>query len=163
MGKVQGQKEFEVNIVIDSNIVFSEILNSQNKIGQLIINSSNLFRFYAVSLLKEEIERHKDKLLSISGYTNQQFINAYQNILRRINFIDDILIPDNEIYFALNLVADIDENDVLFVALTNHLKAKLWTGDKKLISGLKRKGYKNVLATNDLYNIFLEMKLKGSK
>jgi predicted nucleic acid-binding protein len=50
-------------IIIDSNIVFSAILNSQSKIGQLIINSSNIFRFYTVSLLKDEIERHKDKLL----------------------------------------------------------------------------------------------------
>lgn len=57
-------------VIIDSNIVFSAILNSQSKIGQIIINSSNIFRFYTVSLLKDEIERHKDKLLSISGFSD---------------------------------------------------------------------------------------------
>ena len=150
-------------VIIDSNIVFSAILNSQNKIGQLIINSSNIFRFYTVSLLKDEIERHKDKLLSISGFTDEQYQNSYQKIIRRINFVDDILIPDDVIEDAINLVADIDENDILFIALTNHLHAKLWTGDKKLISGLKIKGYSKILTTNDMYDIFLEKQVKSSQ
>lgn len=150
-------------VIVDSNIVFSAILNSQNKIGQLIINSSKIFRFYTVSLLKEEIERHKGKLLSLSGLTNEQYQNSYQKIIQRINFVDDILIPDDVINDAINLVADIDENDILFVALTNHLNAKLWTGDKKLISGLKIKGYSNILTTSDLYDIFLEKQIKSSQ
>lgn len=150
-------------VIIDSNIVFSAILNSQSKIGQIIINSSNIFRFYTVSLLKDEIERHKDKLLSISGFTDEQYQNSYQKIIRRINFIDDILIPDDVIEDAIDLVADIDENDILFVALTNHLHAKLWTGDKKLISGLKAKGYSKTLTTNDMYDIFLEKQVKSSQ
>jgi predicted nucleic acid-binding protein len=150
-------------VIIDSNIVFSAILNSQSKIGQLIINSSNIFRFYTVSLLKDEIERHKDKLLSISGFTDEQYQNSYQKIIRRINFVDDILIPDDVIEDAINLVADIDENDILFVALTNHLHAKLWTGDKKLISGLKVNGFSKILTTNDMYDIFLEKQVKSSQ
>jgi predicted nucleic acid-binding protein len=150
-------------VIIDSNIVFSAILNSQSKIGQIIINSSNIFRFYTVSLLKDEIERHKDKLLSISGFTDEQYQNSYQKIIRRINFVDDILIPDDVIEDAINLVANIDENDILFVALTNHLHAKLWTGDKKLISGLKVKGYSKILSTNDMYDIFLEKQVKSSQ
>jgi predicted nucleic acid-binding protein len=44
-----------MKIIIDSNIVFSAILNSQGKIGQLIINGSKFFKFYTVGLLKEEI------------------------------------------------------------------------------------------------------------
>jgi len=57
---------------------------------------------------------------------------------------------------AVDLVADIDENDALFVALTNHIKGKLWTGDKKLIAGLKKKRYHKTTSTNDLYAQFLE-------
>ncbi|MBN1767043.1 MAG: hypothetical protein JW842_00905, partial [Prolixibacteraceae bacterium] len=118
---------------------------------------------YTVSLLKDEIERHKDKLLSISDFTDEQYQNSYQKIIRRINFVDDILIPDDVIEDAIDLVADIDENDILFVALTNHLHAKLWTGDKKLISGLKAKGYSKALTTNNMYDIFLEKQVKSSQ
>jgi predicted nucleic acid-binding protein len=66
------------------------------------------------------------------------------------------LISDKDLDRAIKIANDIDENDVLFVALTNHLNAKLWTGDKKLISGLKGKGYTNAISTNELYNMFLK-------
>jgi predicted nucleic acid-binding protein len=145
-----------MKIIVDTNIVFSAILNSQGKIGQLIINGSKFFKFYTVRLLKHEIWEHKDKILKISGFSNQQFIKSYEAITKRIAFVDEILISDKELLDAVNLVADIDENDALFVALTNHVNGKLWTGDKKLISGLKKKRYLKTISTNDMYAQFLE-------
>jgi predicted nucleic acid-binding protein len=149
-----------MRIVVDSNIVFSAILNSQSRIGQIIINSSNFFQFYSVMLLKEEIKLHKDKIRSITGFTNQQFQISFQKITSRISFIDDILIPDEVISEAVNLVAGIDEKDSMFVALANFMNAKLWTGDKKLTSGLKNKGYSRTISTNDIYDLFLENKMR---
>lgn len=61
------------------------------------------------------------------------------------------MIPDKCLHEVDNLVIDIDENDVLFVALANHINAQLWTGDKKLAKGLKRKGYSKIISTNELY------------
>jgi len=145
-----------MKIIVDSNIVFSAILNSQGKIGQLIINGSKFFKFYTVRLLKDEIEEHKDKILKISGFTSEQFIKSYQTITKRITFVDEILISDKDLLKAIDMVAEIDENDALFVALTNHLNGKLWTGDKMLISGLKKKRYSKTISTNDLYEQFLE-------
>ncbi len=40
--------------------------------------------------------------------------------------------------------------DISFVALTLEMNAKLWTGDKKLYSGLREKGFHDVLSTQDL-------------
>ncbi|MCC5922064.1 MAG: hypothetical protein JJU23_15415 [Cyclobacteriaceae bacterium] len=148
-----------MKIIVDTNIVFSAILNSQGKIGQLIISGSKFFNFYTVRLLKDEIAEHKDKILKISGFTNEQFTKSYEIITKRITFVDEILISDNELIKSHALVADIDENDALFVALTNHLNGKLWTGDKKLIAGLQRKGYPNTLSTHKLYEKFIEKQL----
>ncbi len=148
-----------MKIIVDSNIVFSAILNSQGKIGQLIINGSKFFNFYTVGLLKDEIGEHKDKILKISGFTNEQFMKSYETITKRITFVDEILISDKELIKSHALVADIDENDALFVALTNHLNRKLWTGDKKLIAGLQRKGYPKTLSTDELYEQFLGKQL----
>lgn len=144
-----------MKIIIDSNIVFSAILNSQGKIG----NGSKFFKFFTVGLLKQEIEEHKDKILSISGFTNQQFRQSFQSITNRITFVDEILISDKDLNKAIALVADIDENDALFVALTNHLNGKLWTGDKKLTSGLKQKGFPKTISTTELYEQFLEKQM----
>lgn len=152
-----------MKIIVDSNIVFSAILNSQSKIGQLIINGSKYFSFFTVGLLKEEILQHKNKILSISGFTPQQFEKSFIILTNRIKFVDEILISDKDFEKAANLVAGIDEKDALFVALTNHLNAKLWTGDKKLVLGLKKKGYTRTISTNELNDLFLEKQLRSRR
>ena len=149
-----------MKIVIDSNIVFSAILNTKSKIGQLVINGSKYFDFYTVGLLKDEIFKHKDKILDLTNFAEDQFIDTFQLITSRLVFVDDILLTDNDLNKAIDLVSAIDQDDALFVALTNHLAANLWTGDKRLINGLKKKGYSRVLTTDDLYEIFLDKQLK---
>lgn len=56
---------------------------------------------------------------------------------------------------AFDLCSEIDQNDIPFVALAIHLKAELWTGDKKLSSGLKKQGFSSVINTHELYLYFL--------
>jgi predicted nucleic acid-binding protein len=129
-----------MKIVVDSNIVFSAILNTKSKIGQLIINGSKYFEFYTVGLLKDEIIERKDKILILAGLSQDQFNKTLQVIISRIKFVDDILLTDKDINKAIDLVSGIDDDDALFIALNNHLLANLWTGDKRLINGLKKKG-----------------------
>ena len=149
-------------IVVDANIVFSAILNSQSKIGQLILDGSRYFDFYSIGLLKREIFSHQEKILTISGYSNIEFLDLYELLTSKIKFLDEIILSDLELQHASDLVQGIDENDMLFVALTNHLKATLWTGDKKLITGLKQKGYKPTISTNELYVKYLRRQLYRS-
>ena len=90
-----------------------------------------------MAFLNEEIEAHQDRILSISQYSSNQFRGIYHSILKKITFIEDILISDEVIKSLLELTRQIDENDTIFVALAMQLDAKLWTGDMKLIKGLK--------------------------
>ena len=76
-----------------------------------------------------------------------------------IVFVDDILLNDNDINDAAELVYDVDPDDALFVALTNRLMANLWTGDKRLLIGLKKKGFSRILTTDEIYEIFLDKQL----
>jgi predicted nucleic acid-binding protein len=127
-----------MKIVIDSNIVFSAILNTKSKIGQLIINGSIFFSFYTVGLLKDEIFEHRFKILEMTGYTENQFNEIYQLIADKIRFVDEILLTDEEIAKASDLVSGIDNDDAMFVALNNHLLANLWTGDNPFKSRKKK-------------------------
>ena len=45
----------------------------------------------------------------------------------------------------------VDAN-IVFSGILN-TNCKLWTGDKKLINGLKKKNYHDILTTNDLLSI----------
>jgi predicted nucleic acid-binding protein len=105
---------------------------------------------YAPTYLGVEIERHKNKIIEYTKYSEEEFTTVKAEIFRRIKFIDDDLIPFEEWISALRLVRGIDRDDVNFVALSNLLDKELWTGDAKLYAGLKAKGYRNIVNFADL-------------
>jgi predicted nucleic acid-binding protein len=152
-----------MKIIVDSNIVFSAILNTRSNIGQLLTIGSKHFDFYTIDLLKSEIFNHKAKIQKTTGFSDKKFEEIYDLITSKIRFVDDILISDNSIKNAYKLTQDIDEEDTLFVALTNHLKSKLWTGDKLLENGLRKKGYSRIITTPELYDVFIKKELKRKR
>lgn len=48
-------------IIVDTNIIFSAILNAQSNIGEILFNNNEQFEFYTSDYLREEIERHLKK------------------------------------------------------------------------------------------------------
>jgi predicted nucleic acid-binding protein len=144
-----------MRIVVDTNIVFSALLNSKGRIGQLIITGARHFDFFTSELLTEEISRHRPKLLRLSGLDEVQMESSQRQLFSRITFVDAATISDNALDKAENLTRDIDPDDVMFVALAEHLRAKLWTGDKVLLDGLRIKGYPRTVTTQELYDVFL--------
>ncbi len=47
-----------MKIVVDTNIIFSTLLNSNTKIGDLLFNSDKHFEFYSCSYMRFEIQKH---------------------------------------------------------------------------------------------------------
>jgi predicted nucleic acid-binding protein len=124
-----------MKIVVDANIIFSGILNSDGKIGDLLINSGKLFSFIAPDFLRTEIYAHHDKLVKISKLTLEHILESEYQIYKSITFISEEQISTENWLFANNLVSDIDPKDVVYIAYAKQFKCKLWTGDKKLING----------------------------
>jgi len=139
-----------MRIVVDTNIVFSALLDTNSKIARVIFQPKTRLNFYSTNQLLEELEEHKQKILTLSGYTEQELDRIITLISRKIRFINITLIPLETFQKAENLTQDIDPDDTEFVALTEHAKAKLWSGDKKLIQGLLRKGWNKVITTDEL-------------
>jgi predicted nucleic acid-binding protein len=53
----------------------------------------------------------------------------------------------------VKLVADIDPKDTHYVAYSKHFRCKIWSGDKKLIKGLAKKGFTKFVTTEELFSI----------
>lgn len=140
-----------MKVIVDANIVFSGILYSDGKIGDLLINSGKLISFIAPDFLRTEIYSHHGKLVKISQLTLEQVLESEYQIYKSITFISEEQISTENWLFANNLVSDIDPKDVVYIAYAKQFKCKLWTGDKKLIAGLANKNYHNTLSTNDLF------------
>lgn len=140
-------------IIVDTNIIFSCLLNSQSAIGDLIFNSENIFDFYSNEYMRFEIRKHWNKLKKISKLTDIELETAYDKLLTKLTFINEELVPQNDWKKAETLVVDIDIDDTDFVALTRHLKGSLWTGDKSLYDGLKAKRFRTVYNTQDIIKL----------
>lgn len=139
-----------MKIVVDTNIIFSALLNSNGTIGDLLFNSDKIFQFYSCEYMRFEIETHRDKLLRISKLTPQQLDESSYQLFNRITFINESLIPAPTWLQAEKLVADFDIDDLDFVALAKHIRGYLWTGDKALYNGLKAGGFKKAYTTSEL-------------
>ncbi len=140
-------------IIVDTNIVFSGILNSNSRIGDLLLNSHPYLEFYSVNYLRIEIEKHKSKLMEISGLLEEEVDESKFQILKNITFISEEQIPFEIWHKAANFVRDVDMDDIAFVALSEFMEIKLWTGDKKLKEGLIAKGFDRCFTTEEVYEL----------
>ena len=146
------RKIYQVKIIVDTNIIFSGLLNTNSTIGELLINQESTFEFYSCNYMHYEIQKHWEKLKKISKLNDVKLADAQFYLFSRLKFVNEDLIPASIWKSALQLTTDIDIDDTDFVALSLYLNGYLWTGDKELYSGLKNKGFANVLNTSDLLN-----------
>ena len=136
--------------MVDTNIVFSAILNTDSNIGDLLLNSSNVFIFYSAKYLQYEIENHKNKLIEISHLKQKEIEEVKNLIYGNIKFLSEEQIPSEVWKRSVSFIGEVDMDDIAFVAMSEYLSTDLWTGDKKLIKGLQAKGFERCVRTQDL-------------
>lgn len=142
-----------LKIIIDTNIIFSALVNSKGSIGDIIFNFEEIFEFYSCNYMRMEIEKHEKKLIKISKLSEIQLEESKDMLFSKINFINEELIPQKVWVKAENILIDIDADDIDFLALTMHLKGRLWTGDLNLFNGLRKNKYKSVYTTSELIRL----------
>ena len=121
-----------MRIIVDTNIVFSAILNSNSKIARIIFQPKTSLNFYSTTKLLEEIKEHKIKIKAITKLSDEELDRIITLITNKIRFINYNLIP------------------IEIVALTEHIKGKFWTGDKVLIKGLQKKNWNKFINIDEL-------------
>jgi len=142
-----------MKIIVDTNVIFSAILSSSGKIGQILIYGHKQFEFYAPNLVKFEIKRHRDKMIQLGELTDSDFEDNRDDIFSCITFISEEQIPYEYWQDAIPLVRDTDMDDIAFVVLAEYLDAQLWTGDKKLLKGLINMGFRKGVTTDEVYTM----------
>lgn len=142
-----------MKLVVDTNIVFSAMLNPESTIGDILLNSEGILELYTGHSLREEIEEHRDRILSIARCSSATFEEIKFLIFNQLRFVAEPIIPFEFWQRAAFYVRDADMDDIPFVALSLFLGCKLWTGDKKLLEGLAAKGYTEMVSTSDVREV----------
>ncbi len=142
-----------MKIVVDTNIVFSAILNSNGLIGELLFNSEDQFEFYSSEFVFYELEKYKTKLQSLTKMSGEKIDVSINQVLKNIDLISSEAISETYWKRAYELASDVDEDDTPFLATAIGIEAAIWTGDKKLINGLRAKGFHDIYSTAELYEL----------
>ena len=137
-----------MRLVIDTNIIFSALLHKKAREFDLIMLGD--LNIYVCQFSTVELFKHKDKLLKFSGLTEDELLDNYYLILKKLNVIHERDIQKEVWMRAAELCSDIDPKDTVYVAASMMLDAYLWSGDTKLIDGLVSKGYDSVITTAKL-------------
>lgn len=147
-----------MRVIVDANIVFSGILNTKGKIGDILINSAGLIEFIAPDFLRIEIRKHYKRLSKISKISIEEVIESEFLTCKNIKFISEEQITKANWEASFDLVKDIDEKDTHYIAYSKQFRRKIWSGDKQLINGLQKKGFYNFVTTEELFTIREELR-----
>ena len=147
-----------MKIIIDTSIFISALISPKGIYAELLMNPIFRFEKYSSYYLVVEIFKHKEKILKYSKLTEIELIEQVYNLLKNVTLINENQIPKEIWQKSYELTKDVDENDTAFVALTEFTDGKLWSLDKKLTSGLKNKGYQQIIGTSELKQKALENK-----
>ena len=142
-----------MKVIVDANIVFSAILNTNSKIADLLLNSKSTFEFIAPDYLISEIKKYNHKIGIISKMNMEEIEKVQLRVLKPISFHSGFQIPESLWIKAEKLVLDIDPKDTPYLAFSFYFDCKIWSGDKALRNGLLLKGNENVITTEDLFQL----------
>ena len=132
--------------IIDTNIVFSAVMKSDSRIGRFIMAASRYsVKFYAPKFLQTEIDNHLPELVQRAKRPASEVREQIELIYSKIQFISDDQIPIDMYSKGAFYAREVDEDDIVFVALTEYFGEQLLTGDNKLYRHLITKGYQRVV------------------
>ena len=139
-----------MEIVVDSNILFSALLKADGRLAEIILNPAFHINHHTCYFLYVEIFKYKERILKFSKLEEADLLEVLYRMVKRINFVNEESIATEVWQQARQLTDSIDTKDTPFVALTLSLNATLWTGDRKLLDDLQAKGFADVIDTATL-------------
>ena len=141
-----------MKVIVDANILFSGMLNTNGKIGDLILNSDNILNFIAAEYMLAEVENYFPKIEKITGKKTYEVEQIFHFLIKNMETISmDNLTPNDIWVESFKILEDIDPKDTPYLALSTYLDTKIWSGDKKFENGLKKKELNRIITTNELY------------
>ena len=142
-----------MKIVVDSNIIIFGLINTKGNEFAVLANQGDVLKFFSSKIIIEETAKKFKQISSLTRNSENDIQTQFYNIINTFHLIDENKINNETLLRADLLIRGLDRNDYLFLAVTIHCNALLWTGDLKLFRGLRRKGFNNIVTTKELKGI----------
>ena len=139
-----------MTLVVDANIVFSAILSKDGAVAETFREAQGIVKLIAPAYLADELVRLRPKMAKSAKKTLAETEAAQRWALAQIELVSEEMITRKHWIKAVQLTAHVDPDDIPYVALAIGRKCSLWTGDKKLRSGLERSGFSGTITTTEV-------------
>jgi predicted nucleic acid-binding protein len=139
-----------MNIVLDTNILFSILLRPDGKIASYFNSLKEKNRLFISDFSFEELNNHYARLLKISKMSFNDLERLKIKIFSQATIISSDLFTADIIRKAYELVKNIDVDDMALVATSLFVNGYLWTGDKRLYSGLLKQDFQQVYNSSQI-------------
>jgi predicted nucleic acid-binding protein len=139
-----------MKIVLDTNVIVRLLIKPDGIVAALFYAVNNKHDLYACDFSFEEIAKHKKRLLKASKLTGEEFEIMYTALISSLSVVPLEIIPNSIFLRSFQYASSTDLDDIPFVATAILLEGFLWTSDKKLFDGLKKRGFGLVLNNSDI-------------
>jgi predicted nucleic acid-binding protein len=133
--------------VLDVNILFSAIISGKDIYWQIVTKDV----FYLPDFALTELQIYENLLLEKTKFDRDELKEYTIRLFKKMVVVPRIVISDNNLLKVISLCGDIDEKDIMYIALALELNVPLITRDKELYAGLKAKGFENVILFDDFF------------
>ncbi len=132
--------------IIDANVIFSALISGKEFFIKLFENN----KFYAPDFIMLELDKYKSVILKKSKLPIENLQDFIQRLFKQITVIPELYITDKNKQKAVDLCQDIDIKDTAYIALSLEMNLSIVTRDKKLLNGLIKKGFDNIISLDEL-------------
>jgi predicted nucleic acid-binding protein len=140
-------------LIVDANIFFSALISRGKTFRIFAINSiTRTFELLAPEFLMEELEEHKEEVLSKSKLSAPEVEKTFKLLQREIKFVSHFTF--SEFLEEAKKISPTDDFPYVALALkikSLGLKVAIWSNDKELKTALKDKI--DVFTTNEVFEI----------
>ena len=130
-----------MNIVVDTNILVRVLIAPDGLVADLYYPLKQTHTLFISNSSIEEINKHKQRLLRISGLKQHLFDSLLASLLSGVTIVPVTQIPNSIFMKSFLFISGLDYDDAPFVATALFVNGFLWTSDKELFYGLKKKGF----------------------
>jgi predicted nucleic acid-binding protein len=135
-----------MKIVVDSNIIFSALISGRETYLDIVrIND-----VYIPDIVLSELNQYETRIISKAKLKQADFKLFIRMFFEKVIVIPKFAISAESWREAYRICNDVDEKDTPFIALSLEFKIPLWTGDKKLMDGIRKKGFDDFVTTEEL-------------
>ena len=118
-------------VVVDTNTVFSSLHMKGKPFEVFIVNKVvGLFEFVAPEFLLVELEKHKERIFTVSDLSREIFETTLKMVIEQITLVSESefsrYIPESKKLVSEHL------KDIQYVALALKLNCPIFSGDKTL-------------------------------